>query len=317
MIRDHVRRLILSKDRGLFISEAYLESLIRTVFPPTEKQFIFPMSFWKDFPSYLQISASQASTLKNLALEDISICFSDYDLIDVPKSMAYFYVKGCIVSELSRWDFSSRQFEHDIVKADENPNIICHFLHIDSGGGDAYYLDRVAETLGKISKPIYVLCDSVMCSAAYYIGCHGTKVCALTQNDVVGSIGTMISFWDTSGFFEEMGFKKIEAYSSHSDLKNKKTNDLINGKPDPFIKEVLDPYAEQFLAVIKAARPVLNDLPEDDPVFRGETFSATIAKEKGLIDDIVTFSEAISEAYEMGINWEQSQPARSKISSFM
>ena len=86
-----------------------------------------------------------------------------------------------------------------------------------------------------------------MCSAAYYIGCHGTKGLRLDSERCRRSIGTMISFWDRSGFFEMNGFKKIEEYSSHSDLKNKKTRDLIEGKPDQFITEVLDPYAEQFL----------------------------------------------------------------------
>jgi ClpP class serine protease len=317
MVRDSVRKLLLSKDRGLFMtSEAYREALFN-VFPPTEKQYIFPLSFWDDTPSYSEITEQQAKILKAAASEEISVCSSDFDSVEIPHSMAYYYIHGCIVSEFCRWNFSSRQFEQDIIRADANPNIICHFLHIDSGGGDAYYLDRVAETLKTIIKPMFVLCDSVMCSAAYYIGCHGTKVCALTQNDVVGSIGTMISFWDWSGFFEMNGFKKIEEYSSHSDLKNKKTRDLIEGKPDQFITEVLDPYAEQFLAVIKAARPALANLPDDDPIFRGETYSGTLALEKGLIDGIITFSQAVTEAYNMGIDWEQSQPARSKISSFM
>ena len=84
------------------------------------------------------------------------------------------------------------------------------------------------------------------------------------------------------------------------DGKNKKTDDLLRGKPEQYIKEELDPPNEQFLAAVLASRPQLGSLPEDDPVFRGETFDTSHAIDKGLVDASMTFPEAVVKAVEFG-----------------
>lgn len=92
----------------------------------------------------------------------------------------------------------------------------------------------------------------------------------------------------------------VQAKATKSDLKNKKTEDLLGGKPAQYIKEELDPLNEQFLAAVLASRPQLGSLPEDDPVFRGETFDTRHAIEKGLVDASMTFPEAVVKAAELG-----------------
>ncbi len=82
-----------------------------------------------------------------------------------------------------------------------------------------------------------------------------------------------------------------------------KYDDLRAGKPKQYIEEVLNPLAEQFLNEIRASRPELNELPEDDPVFRGETFDTAHAIEKKLIDSSMTFLEAVAKAVELGRNY--------------
>lgn len=51
----------------------------------------------------------------------------------------------------------------------------------------------------------------------------------------------MISTCNYDGWFEKMGLKLIQAKATKSDLKNKKTDDLLRGKPEQYIKEELDP----------------------------------------------------------------------------
>ena len=64
---------------------------------------------------------------------------------------------------------------------------------------------------------------------------------------------------------------------------------MLRGKPEQYIKEELDPPNEQFLAAVLASRPQLGSLPEDDPVFRGETFDTPHAIDKGLVDYLSPF----------------------------
>ncbi len=65
----------------------------------------------------------------------------------------------------------------------------------------------------------------------------------------------------------------------------------------------MKPLTEQFLNEILASRPELGELPEDDPVFRGETFDTAHAIEKKLIDGSMTFFEAIARAVDLGRNY--------------
>lgn len=201
--------------------------------------------------------------------------------------------------------FSTQRFVRQLREADQNPNVIAHFLHICSGGGEAWFLDKGAEAVRSCRKPVYAFVEMHCCSAAYYLAANASVIKAYTQNDTIGSIGVMVSFWDEESFYKKMGFRKVEEYAHGSTKKNKKFNDLVNGDPEQYIREELDPLRNQFIAEIRGARPQLDKLPDDDPVMQGETFSATVAQEKGLIDGIVDIEDAIIEAYQLGITTQK------------
>lgn len=237
------------------------------------------------------------------------------DTLD-PDSLAYHRIKGMILSD-TRYGFSTKQFAEDLLTADANPHISCHFLHITSGGGEAWYLDRVSEILRTLDKPVYTLIEKVCASAAYYIGCHGVQVKAVTQNDTIGSIGTMVSFYDIRPYLESLGLKYIEEYASKSRLKNKKFNDLVAGKPEQYIKEELDPLQVQFEAEVRRSRSALAALDPEHPVFLGESFDAVHSVENGLVDGIVTMPEAMNEAYGLGREWSRKNKMRHQAYSFI
>ena len=179
--------------------------------------------------------------------------------------------------------------------------ISAHLLHINSPGGEAWYMDRLSETLRNAKKPILAIYEEYCASAAYYIGCHGQKLYATTSHDfVLGCIGTMCSFWNFEPYFEKLGLKKITAKATNSTRKNKVFEDLKDGKTEEYIKNVLDPMNEQFLAEVKAMRPKLSELGDDAPVLQGESFYTDPAEEVGLIDGKRTLLEAIAEVAQMG-----------------
>lgn len=81
----------------------------------------------------------------------------------------------------------------------------------------------------------------------------------------------------------------------------------MTGKPEQYITEELNPMAQQFIDEVRNSRSQLADLPDDDPILRGETFTADVAVENGLIDGIITLPEALIEAYQMGMDFSKKQ----------
>lgn len=256
---------------------------------------------------------SKASIKQSLYTDDdsnISLT-TEYDSTELPEgTLAYHRIVGPVMSD-SWWWFSTTQFEQDFLLAESNPQISGHFIFCNSPGGDAYYLDRVSETIRNRKKPLYVLIKKVCCSAAYYICCHGDIVKSITQNDTIGSIGTMISFLDWDSYYKKNGLNRIEYKATKSILKNKKIDDLIAGKPKQFIEEELDPINEQFINEVKSSRKLIKNFDDSNPVLAGETFRASIAmtSDCGLIDGISTLPDAIKEAYNLGQKFLQNRRA--------
>ncbi|HMM02020.1 MULTISPECIES: S49 family peptidase [unclassified Dysgonomonas] len=306
--------LFSSASARFYCTEAELSAALLSVIHFSDK---FSVSE-DNFPVYKSRMALETiPLLSSLPDKDIYVT-TDYSSDELkPGSLAYYPIKGMITAD-SRWWFSSKQFVLDLLDSEANPSINAHFLHVKSGGGEAWYLDEVSKTLSGLNKPVYTLVEKIAASAGYYIGVHGKVIKALTQNDLVGSIGTMVDGLDIMPYFEKMGIVRIRETATRSDLKNKKYEDLKNGKPEQFIREELDPLQQQFESAIRSARPQLNDIPDDDPVFRGESFYASPpAIDKKLIDGLTSFDSALAEAAAMGKEWARNQNNRKSLMSYI
>lgn len=316
MNRTYLRQLLLSENR-LFITAGGYNSAMMDCFPivainaPTPSAFFFN----ENPPSYKEIAGKALKQLLQTIkvhseLKDITLT-DNFQSQELPENtIAYHRVFGFITSS-SRWYFSSKQFEQDLLSAESNPSISCHFIHVNSPGGEAWYMDRLDETMQSLQKPVLVLIEQSCASAGYYIACHSSHVYSLTLNDMIGCIGTMVDYLDFEAYYEKLGIKRVSAKSTYSDLKNKVFEDLRKGKDEQYVKEILDPLSLQFLAAVKKCRPKLSTLPDDDPVFRGEVFDTDASIEKGLIDGRKTFVESVAEAsrlaqeYTSGIQFQK------------
>ena len=230
--------------------------------------------------------------------------FSETDIPD--DTLALHRIHGTIFADYDSWYwyFSTKQFVEDIKLADDNPKIVSHFFHVNSGGGEAWFLDVAAEAVKNLQKPVLVFTESVMASAAYYLSCYADEIYAGTKFDTIGSIGTMVSFLDLIPMLEKYGAKYIEEYADQSSLKNKKYNDLRKGKSEQFKKEVLNPLAAEFIATVQTARPGINQKDERG-VFKGQTFFTEESENLGLIDGRLSLDEAIVRAYELGVEYKE------------
>ena len=304
----YLRQLLLTREGLLITPEAYNAAVLE-VFPLEAVQIssVTP-------PSYIETSEKALEVL----LKDLSVNVNltcDFDSNELPDaSVAYHRINGFITSS-SRYYFSSKRFEKDLLAVESNPAISCHFFHINSPGGEAWYLDRLSETIQNLKKPIITLFEQVGGSAAYYIGCQAQRVYAMTSNDIIGCIGSMVDFYDWDGYFEKLGIKRIQARATKSDLKNKTVDDLINGKPKKYVTDFLDPLNEQFLACVRRNRKKLKDAKDDEPALRGENFTTEPAIEIGLIDGKRTFEEAVMEAKQLADDYDSKRKALNILNS--
>lgn len=224
-------------------------------------------------------------------------------------TLAYYRIFGTITSD-SYWRMSTKELQRNLIAAENNENISGHFLHISSGGGEAWFLDQLAETMRSLEKPVHAFIERVCGSAAYYIASQSDFISASTPFDVIGCIGTMTSFMDMQPMLEKWGVKFIEEYATNSDLKNKKYNNLLKGKPEQYITEELDPLRDKFVSDVKLCRDKIAKLPEDHPVLRGETFYANKSIDNGLIDIIEPLPASLQRAYDAAIAWSNKKSNR-------
>lgn len=264
----------------------------------------------KDIPTYAE---TQNQILSRCSSDIINVTM-DFSSSDIPSaSIALHPIVGFITTN-SRYYFSCKQFERDILSAESNNQISSHLLYISSGGGEAYYLSILSRTLKACKKPIYVFIEGVCGSAAYYIASHAKKITAQCFLDQIGSIGSMLAYWDSDPYLEKMGFKKIEAYAEMSDLKNKRERDLAKGEPSQMIKEFLNPIAIEFIDVVKSNRDKLSKMDDADPVLRGEIFNSSKALEYGLIDEIQELGPVLTELKELASTFKAMQEKEALIS---
>mgnify|MGYP003291284205 FL=1 len=309
---QYLKQLLLTSRRLLMTEEAFRGQLSlclsaagtapnRRLIMQNGGDIILPQSFFFfDEKTYAQETLEAFEALKAGLDDDVPPVTMDYSSAEVPDgSVAYHRIFGTITFD-SRWYFSSRRFEQDLLAAEANPAITAHLLHINSGGGEAYYLDRLSETMRELKKPVVVLIEQFCASAAYYIGCHSTHIHALTANDTIGCIGTMVRVVNDDGWYEKNGIKIFDVNSSLSPLKNKMYHDMENGNTDEYVERVLDPLARQFIDEVRASRKQLSGLPDDDRLLQGDTFSTEESIKRGVIDGRMSMPEAIRLAHSLG-----------------
>lgn len=255
--------------------------------------------------------------LENMAKEPSSAAISitnDYDNQELPEnSIAVHPIYGVVRSE-SCWGFSTKQYVRNLIAADNNPSIIAHYAPISTPGGEAHYLDQAAAAGENLKKPIIGHVERTVASAGEYITSPFTRIYLNSRFDRAGSIGTMVSGLDMIPLLEKYGAKYFEAYATDSTMKNFIERQLMDGDPEAYIKEVLDPLNEGFLETMRRNRPGVLKAKEDSGVLNGRMFYAPQAIEVGLIDGIKSQSEALLEAYEMGLEYKNTQDRNKQMS---
>lgn len=194
------------------------------------------------------------------------------------------------IVKYTSYGYIGTQYIISLLEAlDSHKAVTAIVLDIDSGGGMVAGTEELASVIRGLRKPTVAYTGGYMCSAAYWIASACDKVVAAPFADAIGSIGTMWSFQDFAPLLEKYGVKVYELYAPESTEKNKWYRDLKEGNEKTVLQNLSDTNA-RFISSVKTYRP---DAKEE--VFRGNTYGAKKAKAMGLIDEIMTLNEVISQ----------------------
>ena len=195
-------------------------------------------------------------------------------------------IRGLLVPSASRdygdWITGYNYINQYLAKANNDPFIDEIVLDIDSGGGYVKGLDDVIETIANLSKPITTYASGDMYSAAYYLGSSTNNITA-EKDSGIGSIGVFVVHSEESKALEKWG----ETYSIFRSGKWKGAfnwfSPLAKHEKER-LQQGVDEAASLFFNHVAYKRDIDTMTIAD---WQGDTFSATKAKELGLIDEIV------------------------------
>jgi len=187
----------------------------------------------------------------------------------------------------------------DFQEALANPNVKGILLEVDSPGGEAYGIQELAGMIraARKIKPVIAYVSGIGASAAYWLASAASEV-VLSPTSMVGSIGTVMAYRDTSERDAREGVKTIEVVSSQSP---RKRPDLGTDEGRGQIQSVVDQITAVFVADVASnrgvgKRTVLNDFGG------GGVLVGQSAVEAGMADRIGTFEQVVADLVAMDGN---------------
>lgn len=224
----------------------------------------------------------------------------------VENGVAAIDVRGLLVPETSgdyrSWGVTGYANLADYIQqANDDPTVTSIVLDVDSGGGYIKGIDIATEAIYQSSKTVETFISGDMYSAAYWLGASTNKITAESKLNGVGSIGVFVVHSEESKWLERMGEKITMirsgkwkgAYNSFMPLSEEEIERLQQG---------IDESASVFFNHIAAQRNI--DVKTIQS-WEGDDFTATKAKELGLIDVIADSIAASSSTAQSNNNPEE------------
>ncbi|HIW20819.1 MAG TPA: signal peptide peptidase SppA [Candidatus Dorea intestinavium] len=179
---------------------------------------------------------------------------------------------------------STLDYIDELIKDDFNQGIL---LYVDSPGGTVYESEELYDKLmsykEKTKRPIWDYMAHYAASGGYMASVTADKIYA-NQNTTTGSIGVILAGYDMTGLYEKLGIKYYSVTSGPFKDGSKITDELM-----AIYQSQVDELYQSFVDKVALGRDM--SVEEVKKVADGRVYTATQAKEKGLIDEIGSLDE--------------------------
>lgn len=202
---------------------------------------------------------------------------------------------------------STEQFASAFDAAIADPNVSSVVIHIDSPGGAVPGVGELSDKIFQARglKRIIAVCDSVMASAAYWIGSAADQVVATASSDI-GSIGVMAMHTETSKAAEKAGITKTLFTSAAFKGEGNSDFPLSDAAKENYQQRV-EKIHQKFVSAVARNRGVSVEAV-DQSFGQGRTLMAEDALKVGMIDRIASLEEVLAE---LGASTPQPAPVAS------
>lgn len=177
------------------------------------------------------------------------------------------------------------------MKADTNNYGM--IITVDTPGGSVYATDEVYHALLKYkeetSRPVYVYMGNIAASGGYYISMAADKIYA-NPNCWTGSIGVIVgTIYDFSGLMDELGIKAVDITSGANKAMGSPVKPLTEEQKEIY-QSLVDDAFSRFVGVVSKGRNMSEE--QVRKIADGRVYTATQARDLGLIDSVSSFETA-------------------------
>jgi len=163
-------------------------------------------------------------------------------------------------------------------------------LYINSPGGGIYESDELYNKLidykEETGRPVYAYMAQEAASGGLYAAMAADEISA-NRMTLTGSIGVIMSSMDLTGLYEKLGIETRDIVSGD----NKDMFTDMNAEQEAILQQMIDEYYGYFVEVVSEGRGL--DESYVRSISDGRVYTATQAKELGLIDSVCTYDEFI------------------------
>lgn len=181
-----------------------------------------------------------------------------------------------------------------IRTADRDPDMRAIILEVNSPGGSVTPSDEIYNALRKFraSRPdrrVVVFIRDLGASGAYYASMAGDLIVA-EPTAVVGSIGVIMQAMNFQALSEKIGITDVTIKSGENkDMLNPFR--AVNTNQVALLQTLIDEMQTRFRGIVAESRKLDPSTPD---LFDGRIFTASAAQEKGLIDEIGYWNDALA-----------------------
>lgn len=188
------------------------------------------------------------------------------------------------------------EFLAQLDRAAKDSNVKAVLLRVDSPGGTVAASEEIATELQRFEKPVVVSVGDVDASGAYMVSSQADLIVA-NRTSTVGSIGVITQIPNVSGLLEKVGVEfTVLTAGEYKDAGSPYRS--LTPTETELIQHEIDVAYDEFIRIVAEGR----DLEEAEvrEMATGWAWSAVEAKEKGLVDELGTYNDALDRAAELG-----------------
>lgn len=200
-------------------------------------------------------------------------------------NLAKIQLKGMILD--------SSMLRAQIDELHQYPSLKGVLLVVNSPGGAVGASVEISDLIKELAEklPVVVHTEGVMASGAYYASIGASKIYA-NRGALIGSIGVIFSGANIKPLLDKIGYEPQTITAGEYKEIGTYYRDW-SAKERTFIQNLIKEEYDTFITDVANARKL--DLANAQQFAEGKIFNATKAKELGLIDDILSRNQAISQ----------------------